>query len=75
MSKIGAMKRQPSDGAFAAMQRLRAHRHHGQTISQAEQRQIDERATRELGRSPLLRDPLLDDGWFDGCTADDFGRG
>jgi hypothetical protein len=75
VSKISAAKRQPSEGSFAVMQRLRARRKAGQTIPMVEQRHVDERIMRELTRSPLLRDPLADDGWRDGCTADDFGRG
>jgi hypothetical protein len=75
VSKTNAAKRQPSDGAFAVMQRIRARRKSGQTILRTEQRQIDERITRELARSPMLREPLIDDGWCDGCTAEDFGRG
>ena len=75
MSKISESKRHPSDGSFAAMQRLRARRKAGQIIPMAEQHQINKQITMELVRSPLLRDPLLDEGWSDECTADDFGRG
>lgn len=58
-----------------AITRARAERAQGRMLDGSKYVSLDQRIRVALEGSHVLREPIAYDGWGDGCTADDYGRG